>query len=80
MWMKYVSDGTNKIQSPSIWVIDLNTDEVVRRYEIPDKVFEGGNHGGNGMISLKVDVIKDKCNEAHAYIADYYNNQICVYR
>lgn len=70
------SDGTKKIQQPAVVVIDLNTDEVIRRYEIPNEIIEAGN----GMISLTVDVDKEKCNEAYAYIPNYYKNKICVYR
>lgn len=69
-------DGTVQVQPPSVWVIDLNTDKVVRRYEIPKSIVEQGR----GIISLKVDVDKNKCNEAHAYISDFLHQKIFVYR
>lgn len=57
-------------------MIDLNTDKTVRRFEIPDTLVKEGH----GMISLTVDVEKDKCNKAFAYICDYLNQKIYVYR
>lgn len=64
------------IQRPSLWIIDLNTDTVIRRYEIPETVVKQGH----GMISLKIDVEKNKCNESFAYISDYLNTKLFVYR
>lgn len=72
----HFADGIVQVQPPSVWVIDLNTDKVVRRYEIPESIVEQGR----GIISLKVDVDKNKCNEAHAYISDFLHQKIYVYR
>lgn len=72
----HVSGYANLIQRPSLWIIDLNTDKRIRRYEIPDTVVKEGH----GMISLRIDVDKDKCDGAFAYICDYLNQKIYVYR
>jgi len=64
------------IQRPSIWVIDLNTDKFIRRFEIPETI--AGN--SNGMISITVDVNKDSCEDAYAYIPDLLNFQLVTYR
>lgn len=57
-------------------MIDLNTDKVIRRFEIPETLVDVGH----GMISLAIDVEKDKCDEAFAYIPDYLKQKIYVYR
>ncbi|XP_037033386.1 L-dopachrome tautomerase yellow-f-like [Bradysia coprophila] len=64
-----------QIQQPSVWVIDLNTDKVVRRFEIPTSVSEIGR----GKISLKVDVDKSNCDRAFAYIPDLFQQRLYVY-
>ncbi|XP_037025027.1 L-dopachrome tautomerase yellow-f-like [Bradysia coprophila] len=63
------------IQRPSLWVIDLKTDKRIRRFEIPETLVPEGY----GMISVRVDVEKDKCDDAYAYIADYLKEKIYVY-
>ncbi|KAJ6636654.1 L-dopachrome tautomerase yellow-f, partial [Pseudolycoriella hygida] len=68
-------NGVVQVQPPSIWIIDLETDSVIRRYEIPKDIVEQGR----GIISLKIDVQKDKCHEAHAYISDFLHQKIYVY-
>lgn len=37
-------DNTMQIQQPSIWIFDLNTDTLVRRFEIPSNIVTVG-HG-----------------------------------
>lgn len=55
--------------------MDLKTDRVLRRYEIPDSMMDVGR----GLISLSVDVGKG-CDNAFAYLPDVYTNQLHVYR
>lgn len=59
-----------------MWAIDLNTDKVVRRFEIPSSLGEIGR----GMISLKIDVDKNKCDQAFAYIPHILQQKLYVYR
>lgn len=74
--MFFIADTTIQIQRPSLWVIDLNTDKVVQRYEIPESVIEPGR----GIISLNVDVDTKTCDNAHAYISDFLTQSLLVYR
>lgn len=69
-------DGTIQIQRPSIWIIDMNTEEVVRRFEIPESIVQPGI----GMASVTVDVDRNNCNGAYAYIPDLLTYRLYVYR
>ncbi|KAG4068821.1 hypothetical protein HA402_004969 [Bradysia odoriphaga] len=71
----YFSDYNKLIQRPSLWLIDLKTDKRIRRFEIPESIVMEGH----GMISIRVDVEKDKCDDAYAYISDYLKEKIYVY-
>lgn len=80
MW--FVDTGTleinglaNFIQPPSIWIIDLRNDKVLRRFELPDSI------GTNpmGLKSITVDVDRLRCEDAFAYIPNSINNHIIVY-
>lgn len=62
------------VQRPSIWVIDLKTDTVVNRYEIPESVVSDGS----GLASITVDVITCE-NETFAYMPNLLSSQIVVY-
>uniref|UniRef100_A0A1A9WS38 Bee-milk protein n=1 Tax=Glossina brevipalpis TaxID=37001 RepID=A0A1A9WS38_9MUSC len=64
-----------QIQKPSIWIIDLNTDRVIRRFDIPETIVEQGH----GLASITVDTDKG-CDQTFAYIPDLVYNQIYVYR
>lgn len=67
------------MQPPSVWIIDLQTDQVVRRFEIPENV-TGGPPRPNGLISITVDVDEDnKCDSAFAYIPDMFGNRLYIY-
>lgn len=61
------------IQQPSIWVMDLKTDKLINRYEIPTAVV----NNGYGLASLVIDVID--CNRTFAYIPDLQNYQLIVF-
>lgn len=63
-----------QIQRPSIWVIDLRSDSVIRRFEVPASVVEEGR----GFASITVDTDKG-CDRAFAYIPDLVNNRLYVY-
>lgn len=62
------------VQRPSIWVIDLQTDSVVSRHEIPLSVISDGL----GLANLAVDVV-DCENDTFAYLPDLVSSQILVY-
>lgn len=69
-------DNRTQVQRPSIWVVDLRNDRVVRRFEIPQSVAETGR----GLASITVDIAGMNCNAAFAYIPDLLNSQLSVYR
>ncbi|KAJ6628025.1 L-dopachrome tautomerase yellow-f2 [Pseudolycoriella hygida] len=66
---------TIQIQRPSLWIIDMNTEKVVQRYEIPESIIEPGR----GIISLNVDVDMKSCDNAYAYISDFLTQSLLVY-
>lgn len=66
------------VQRPSIWIIDLNTDTIIRRFEIPTALVDHGV----GLAAITIDVIDDStnnCGNAFAYIPDWRSNNLMVY-
>lgn len=64
-----------QVQKPSIWIMDLSTDRLLRRFEIPESTVEQGQ----GLASITIDTDKG-CDKSFAYIPDLVNNQLYVYR
>lgn len=64
-----------QIQKPSIWIMDLKTDRVIRRFEIPESIVTEGR----GLASITVDTDKG-CDKTFAYVPDLVNSQLYVYR
>lgn len=54
----------------------MNTEQTVRRFEIPASIVQPGH----GMASVTVDVKKNNCNGAYAYIPDLLTYHLYVYR
>lgn len=67
-----------QVQPPSVWIIDLQTDEVVKRFEISETV-AGGPPRPNGLISITVDVEDSECQNAFAYIPDMFGSRLYIY-
>lgn len=65
------------IQPPSIWVYDLKTDFLVRRFEIP---FTNVRNDGHGIASLTIDIDDNNCDDAFAYLPDLVNYRLHVFR
>ena len=65
--------NTKIIQPPSIWIMDLKTNKLINRYEIPSAVVDNGF----GLASLVIDVID--CSRSFAYIPDLQNYRLIVY-
>ena len=63
------------VQRPSIWVIDLKTDNILSRYEIPESVASSGS----GFASLTIDNDANCQGESFAYLPDLVSSQIVVY-
>lgn len=64
--MVLILDGRRQVQRPAIWVMDPETDLVIRRFEIPESIVQMGN----GLASITVDVDANNCDHAFAYIPD----------
>lgn len=69
------TDNIMQVQQPSIWIIDLETDRVDRRFEIPATLLQRGQ----GLASITVDVQPGKCDDAFAYLPDLLNNCMFTY-
>ncbi|XP_052852301.1 L-dopachrome tautomerase yellow-f2 [Drosophila gunungcola] len=68
-------NNRQQIRLPSIWVVDLATDRVLKRFDIPESIAETGR----GLASITVDVQAGKCDEAYAYIPDLVYRRLYVY-
>lgn len=53
----------------------MNTDTVIRRYEIPESVIEDGS----GLVNIAIDVDPNDCADAFLYIPDLVSYRIVVY-
>lgn len=63
------------VKRPSLWIINLNDDSLVRRFEIPVNLIETGR----GLVSLTVDDPHGNCHETFAYITDWFTSNLIVY-
>ncbi|XP_075161208.1 L-dopachrome tautomerase yellow-h [Haematobia irritans] len=65
----------SQVCPPKIVAYDLHTDEMVVHYQFPpDQVKEDGLHS-----NIVVDVHKDRCDDAHAYVTDVWRFGLVVY-
>lgn len=72
----YHTDNHQQKKRPSIWVVDLNTDNLIHRFEIPESIVDTGR----GLASLAVDVVSsEQCGQAFAYIPDLVKSRLYVY-
>lgn len=55
--------------------MDLSTDQVIRRFEIPESVVPDGI----GLVSITVDVADSNCENTFAYIPDLATYRLIVY-
>ncbi|XP_017039979.1 L-dopachrome tautomerase yellow-f2 [Drosophila ficusphila] len=68
-------NNRQQIRRPSIWVVDLATDRVLKRFDIPESIAETGR----GLASITVDVRAGQCGDAFAYIPDLVYRRLYVY-
>lgn len=68
--------NATQVQRPSLWVFDLVNNVAIRRFEIPESIVQRGN----GLASVTVDVQRNACDDAFAYIADLVAYRLHVYR
>lgn len=70
---KIITDNQINVQRPSIWAIDLKTDTVIGRFDIPENIVANGR----GLASITID--DDDCANTFAYIPDWMNNALLVF-
>lgn len=63
------------VQRPSIWVINLNDDSLLHRFEISSDIVADGR----GLVSLTIDDPHGTCQDTFAYITDWLNSKLTVY-
>lgn len=68
-------DNNQQVQRPSIWIMDLETDTLIRRFEIPESIVMRGN----GLASITVDVDPAHCDKAFGYIPDLATYHVYTY-
>lgn len=71
----FFADDKQQIKRPSIWIVDLNTDRLIHRFEVPENIV----HTGRGLASIAVDVTSNQCGHAFAYIPDLVKSRMYVY-
>ncbi|CAH2217446.1 jg25943, partial [Pararge aegeria aegeria] len=67
-----------QLRKPSIVIFDLKTDKLILRYEFNDADLVNERTPG-GLTSITVDVTKDRCDDAYAYINDLATEGMIVY-
>lgn len=68
-------DNRIVVKRPSLWIINLNDDSLVRRFEIPVNLVETGR----GLVTLTVDDPNGTCQNSFAYITDWLTSNLIVY-
>jgi len=63
------------VQPPSIVIIDLHTDRIIRKYTLKSSDYVPASN----LASLVIDVTPITCNEAYAYIPDLWGYGVIVY-
>ncbi|XP_039762779.1 L-dopachrome tautomerase yellow-f-like isoform X1 [Pararge aegeria] len=73
-----VPGNRKQLRNPSIVIFDLKTDKLILRYEFNDADLVNERTPG-GLTSITVDVTKDRCDDAYAYINDLATESMIVY-
>ncbi|XP_045783588.1 uncharacterized protein LOC123879729 [Maniola jurtina] len=73
-----VPGDRRQVRKPSIVIFDLKTDKQILRYELNDSDLVNERTPG-GLTSITVDVTKDSCDDAYAYINDLATEGMIVY-
>ncbi|XP_035897050.1 L-dopachrome tautomerase yellow-f2-like [Anopheles stephensi] len=63
------------VQRPSVWSIDLTTNQPIHRFEIPKEAVETGY----GLTSITLDVDPTDCEKVFVYISDLQTYRMVVY-
>ncbi|GAB0088343.1 hypothetical protein DMENIID0001_027460 [Sergentomyia squamirostris] len=62
------------IRNPTLWIMDLYTDTLIRRFSIPDALYIT-----NGLGFANIVVESEDCDNAYAYVSNYLTNALLVY-
>lgn len=70
-----VAINPKQICPPTVYIFDLNTDELLLRYELPEEFIKQNSLYSNIII----DVRNQDCENAHAYITDVWRFGLVVF-
>ncbi|CAG9832945.1 unnamed protein product [Diabrotica balteata] len=70
-----VLGNVSRVRPTTLVIMDLTTDKIIRSFRIPDDQIRPTS----GLASLTVDVTKDTCDDAYAYIPDLGGYGLIVY-
>ncbi|CAH0730908.1 unnamed protein product, partial [Brenthis ino] len=73
-----VPGNRTQVKQPAIVVYDLKTDKQILYYELKSTDLVNERSSG-GLTSITVDVTKDNCDDAHAYINDLATEGMVVF-
>lgn len=74
-YKKNFAGTETKLKPKTLYVIDLNTNKIIRSYVFKDSVLKPTS----ALVNLEIDVEPDKCDEAFAYIPDLLGYGLVVY-
>ncbi|KAG5889901.1 hypothetical protein JTB14_008047 [Gonioctena quinquepunctata] len=66
----------NQVSQQAILIFDLNTDKLLRKYTMKDSDLKGTI---SFFANIVIDVTKDTCDQAFAYMSDLAGNGLLVY-
>ncbi|GAB0100999.1 hypothetical protein DMENIID0001_171160 [Sergentomyia squamirostris] len=64
------------IHNPTLWIMDLKTDTLIRRFSIPDALYETD---GLGFADIVVESDGQDCDNAYAYVSNFKTSALLVY-
>lgn len=73
-FLRFAGNQT-RVKPPTLYVIDLNSDQIVQRHPIP----EGNRVANTNLASLTIDTTKSTCKNAFAYMPDFSGYGLIVY-
>lgn len=70
-----LANDSQRICPPAIFIFDLRTDRLIKRYQIPEKQVKEDSLWAN----IVVDIRNDNCSTAKAYISDVWRFAMIIY-
>lgn len=77
IWLLYLFfvENETKLKPKTLYIIDLNTNKILRSYIFKESVLKTTS----ALVNLEIDVDPEKCDEAFAYIPDLLGYGLVVY-